>query len=542
MGGANMEYLKLIQSFHFIRAEWLWLLIPFSLLIYFNWKESEKKQQWLVKLPEHLRNALKVGDNSWIKALPLKLLYVACLLAIVVAAGPTWHKQASPFGEDQSQMIVVLDLSESMLAEDLMPSRLQRAKQKINQLIELRDQGSVSLIVYAGSAHIAMPLTRDKQVFKPLLDALNPEVMPREGKYAQYSLSLIEKMTSKQSITSTVVLFADAVNETAIKDFSSFFKTRSDQLLVIGMGDEQYAQQASYPYQPDTLKLLAKQANGDFIQASVDDKDIKRVNRKAQQQLIMSPESTMPWKDLGYPVIFVLAVFYALWFRKGWVVKWSVLLVVSSITLQPNTVQAQEFNFADIWLTKDQQGQLLFNKQEYLQAAGTFQSNSWKAYSYYLAGEYQLAQNYFLREDTLENKFAAGAALANQREYVAARAIYQSIYEQDPSYPGAKENMQLMQKIIDDIDMFTDSQSGNTERQSSRELGNKPQTSDGKEVEVEKEQLIEEKLTFDDLINDQQANEKWMRRVEGSLQQFLSAKFYYQLQEGKATQEYLADE
>lgn len=537
-----MELLNHIQYFHFIRAEWLWLFVPFTLLIYFNWKDNEKQQRWFVKLPVHLREALKVGEDTWVKQLPLKLLLLACCIAILIAAGPSWQKKPSPFGEDKSQLIVLLDLSESMLAEDIAPSRLKRAKQKINELVNLRDQGSVAMIVYAGSAHIAMPLTRDKQVFSPLLDSLNQDVMPREGKYAHYSLPLIKKITAKREATSTVVLFTDAVSETSIEQFSDYFNRYPTKLIVVGMGDEQYADLASYPYEVEMLKLLAKQTSAEFIETSIDDSDIKQVNKKVQQNLIMSPENSMPWKDSGYALIFILAALYSLWFRKGWVVKWSLILVVTSITMQPSSVQAQEFEFIDLWLTPDQQGQILFEKQQYADAAARFKSNSWKAYSYYLAGEYQLAQNYFLREDTLANKFAAGAALAQQREYVAARNVYQSIYKEDPSFPGAQENMLLMQKIIDDIEQFTESQSGNSEKQSSRELGNKPQTSDGQDVTVEREQLIEDKLTFDELINDKQANEKWMRRVEGKLDQFLTVKFYLQLEEGKATQEYTSHE
>ncbi|MDN3615932.1 hypothetical protein [Vibrio gallaecicus] len=89
-----------------------------------------------------------------------------------------------------------------------------------------------------------------------------------------------------------------------------------------------------------------------------------------------------------------------------------------------------------------------------------------------------------------------------------------------------------MEKIIKDIDQFTKSQANNNEQQSSRDLGDKPQTSEGLEQEVESKLLIKEVLTAEQILSNASANDKWMRAVQSDLSDFLTSKFYIQFEAG----------
>lgn len=182
---------QIVNEFHFIRPLWLLALIPLSIVIYLRWKQ-DSKNEWQQELPKHLRSVLTVNDVGWKKQLPLKLLAVSMLVAIVVCAGPTWEREASPFGEDKAALLIVLDNSESMLQKDLAPNRLERSKQKIRDLIVLRKGGKTGLVVFSGTSHLAMPLTKDNSVFAPFLAAIQPDIMPIEGKNAESALPLIE--------------------------------------------------------------------------------------------------------------------------------------------------------------------------------------------------------------------------------------------------------------------------------------------------------------------------------------------------------------
>ncbi|ANN28689.1 hypothetical protein FORC17_3626 [Vibrio vulnificus] len=160
----GMTVTPFFSQFHFLRPEWLLAFVPMLLLLWMRWRE-ESVPSWKAILPTHLRQVLTIGEHGWRKQLPLKLLVVNVTLAIIICAGPTWQRQASPFGEDKATLLVIMDNSDSMLQNDLPPSRLARSKQKIRDLLVARKGGSTGLVVFAGSAHVAMPVTQDSKVF-----------------------------------------------------------------------------------------------------------------------------------------------------------------------------------------------------------------------------------------------------------------------------------------------------------------------------------------------------------------------------------------
>ena len=212
-----------------------------------------------------------------------------------------------------------------------------------------------------------------------------------------------------------------------------------------------------------------------------------------------------------------------------------------SATYSPN-LYAAEFSLVDIWLTKDQQGALYYQDQEYQQAAQIFENEYWKATAYYQAGEYEVAQQFYMRSDTLQGQLGAAASLANQKEFVAARSLYREILEQYPDNQEALHNLKIVEDVIAYIDSFTKEQSKSNERQVSRENGDKPERSDGVKQQVEQDQVIQEVLSAEQILSDPGANEKWMKRVQSDLSSFISTKFALQYQQGVANQTEWKDE
>ncbi|MFA0226615.1 hypothetical protein AB4483_21360, partial [Vibrio splendidus] len=96
---------QFFTQFHFIRPLWLLAFIPMFFLLWVRWRE-ETKPTWKDILPAHLRDALTIGETGWRKQLPLKLLVVIVTIAIIICSGPTWQREASPFGEDKASMLV----------------------------------------------------------------------------------------------------------------------------------------------------------------------------------------------------------------------------------------------------------------------------------------------------------------------------------------------------------------------------------------------------------------------------------------------------
>ncbi|CAH7279106.1 TPR domain protein in aerotolerance operon [Vibrio chagasii] len=523
----------MMDNFHFIRPEWLLLIVPLVVVLIMNWRRNQKQNSWVTHLPKHLSDALRVGESSRVKHLPIILLSVICLAVIVIASGPSWYRQSSPFAEDTTPLVVVLDVSESMLQKDIAPSRLFRAKQKIAELIDLQGKGKTALVVYSGTAHLAMPLTQDIEVFMPLLEAIHPEVMPRAGKFAEYTLPVIDRLVP-ETANATILLVTDAVNQLAYRAYQEYFEVKGYQLLIYGVGNQEVL--SPLPLEVEALSKLAGSVRGEFVAFTKDSQDIKNLSGKITSFAELSADQAEPWFDASYPLVWMVLVPYLLWFRKGWLVQWCVVAsLFYSATYSPN-LYAAEFSLVDVWLTRDQQGALYFQDQEYHQAAQVFKNEYWKASAYYQAGEYELAQQFYMRSDTLQGRLGAAASLTNQKEFVAARSLYRDILDLYPNNKEALHNLKIVEDVIAYIDSFTKEQSKSNERQVSKENGDKPQRSDGVKQQVEQAQVIQEVLSAEQILNDPGANEKWMKRVQSDLSSFISTKFALQYQQGAANQ------
>ncbi|EIA1589598.1 VWA domain-containing protein [Vibrio parahaemolyticus] len=552
----SLSWTQFFTQFHFIRPLWLMALIPMFFLVWLRWRE-ESKPSWKDILPEHLRNALTIGERGWRKQLPLKLLMLIVLIAIVICAGPTWQRESSPFGEDKASLLVVLDNSDSMLQKDLPPSRLERSKQKVRDLLAARKGGKTGLVVFAGSAHVAMPVTQDSKVFDPFLAAITPEIMPVQGKLAEKALPLIDQQLQGQP-GSTVLLVSDGVNPTTIEQYQAYLSGKPYQLLILAAGNTDIV--SNNPMDLDSLQKLASQTNGRLVEVTVDNSDIEQLNRYVERNMQLNGESSMPWKDMGYQLLFPIAFIMMLWFRKGWLVQWCVIVMVSGTLLMPTSAMAENISVKaeqpqvvqkvttfdkvaqwwwDLWLTPDQQGQRLFNQQAYLEAAKHFVDPLRKGTAYYYASEFELAHSAFLemQNDPSEEVrdyglYNAASALARQREYLAARDLLKSLASKttlsESLRPDVEHNLKVIAGIVDEINQMSESQAG-TEQEASTELGDNPQTAEGADEQTSAELMIKETLSADDILGSQELADKWLKRVEADPKYFLRAKFQIQL-------------
>lgn len=549
----SLNLQQVITQFHFIRPMWLQAFIPMGLLLWLRWRE-DNQPSWKDVLPEHLRNVLTIGEKGWSKQLPLKLLMAIIAIAIVVCAGPTWQRQASPFGEDKASMLVLLDSSESMLEKDLPPSRLERAKYKVRDLLALRQGGSTGLVVYAGSAHVAMPMTQDTEVFEPILAAISPEIMPVEGKFAEQALPLTDQLLQGKP-GSTVLLVSDGVNPNTAEAFKAYFADKPYQLMILGAGNRDVVSDA--PADFDSLRQLASETGGRFISVTVDSSDIEQLNRSVERNMQLNGESSMPWQDMGYQLLLPIALVMLLWFRKGWLVQWCVVMTLSGSLLVVPAVKAETIVASkafttepvaevtawdktaqwwwDLWLTPDQQGQRLFNKGEYLEAAKHFVDPLRKGTAYYYGREYKLAHRAFLQMDSDFGLYNAASALARQREYLAARDLLRSLADKtslEPNLrPDVEHNLKVIADIVEEINRTSESQAGTTDGpEESFELSDdKPRTADGADEKTAAELMIKDTLNANEILGSDELADKWLRRVEADPKYFLRAKFQIQL-------------
>jgi Ca-activated chloride channel family protein len=213
-------------------------------------------------------------------------------------------------------MFVLLKVTPSMMAEDVPPSRLERAKQKLHDLLDLRQWGATGLIAYSGSAHLVMPLTRDGRIVNTMAEGLGPDTMPVEGDALVDAISLAGKLFNQPGRIGSVVVITDTVSPAQIAKFD-----QKDSQVQIPL---QFL--ALNPLGAPADKGLAEAANALDAQVSllsVDASDVRGISRQAEQDLksVLAEQSGERWKDSGYAFVPLIVLVSLMWARRGWTVQ-----------------------------------------------------------------------------------------------------------------------------------------------------------------------------------------------------------------------------
>lgn len=293
---------------HLLRPEWLLTIIPALIIWWLLYHSHDDRTAWKQVIAPHLLDHLMVDSNPRKRIRPIYLLLIMWILSAVALSGPSWRMEPSPFAEDTAGMFILLKVTPSMMAEDVQPTRLERAKQKISDLLAQRKGTATGLIVYSGSAHLVMPPTTDTRIIEIMLEGLLPETLPKEGDALNDALLLAEKLTTRAKRVGSVVVMADAVIAGAVKDDIPYhLPTQFLSVTAPGIPADQ------------GMKSTAKQLKASITMLSVDNSDVETVDARAESEIKagLSDQNGERRKDDGYlllPLIVLLALF---WSRKG---------------------------------------------------------------------------------------------------------------------------------------------------------------------------------------------------------------------------------
>ena len=177
-------------EFHWLRPEWLWAL-PFIVAITFVLvRRHLALGSWQNVVDPEL--APYVLSSTQVKGLGYRwwLILIGGILATLSLAGPSWNRVEQPVFRSEQAIVIALDLSRSMDAQDLKPSRLTRARLKILDILERRSAGQTALVVYSSNAFTVTPLTTDSDTVAALVNSLSTDIMPSRG---SYPLAAIDK-------------------------------------------------------------------------------------------------------------------------------------------------------------------------------------------------------------------------------------------------------------------------------------------------------------------------------------------------------------
>ncbi|HMN43328.1 MAG TPA: VWA domain-containing protein [Povalibacter sp.] len=328
------------MTFHFLRPAWL-LLLPAALLLSWLWRRRfDALAQWKALIDARLLPHLLIHPKPRLGLRPVDSISIAMALGALAAAGPTWEQEPPPFGQDLAPLMIAVDLSQSMNAIDVAPSRLERTKQKIQDLLKLRAGSRTGLIVYSGTAHLVLPPAEDTAVLELYLPTLQSTLMPKAGRAAADALDLAATLLAKEQTVGTVLFITDGFDTQQIDHFESFASGSDHQVLVLTVGtveggplrDERGNIRTDDSGRPlraaldqDSLEKLASDADLPIASLTLDDSDIEWVQRRAQHHLriIEEKNGALRWKEFGYWLCWPIVLLAALWFRRGWVVRWA---------------------------------------------------------------------------------------------------------------------------------------------------------------------------------------------------------------------------
>ena len=296
-----------LGDFHFIRPAWF-LLVPLVVLVW--WLERRLRDPlrgWRAVMDRELLAAMAVGINTRNHWRGMSIL-VAWLVALIAVAGPTWRPEPSPFADDPVPVMLVLRAGESMEQSDLLPTRMERARLKVADFSAARKGQPLGLVVYAGSAHLVLPPTRDTEVVATMAAEVNPDIMPKPGDDLASALRLGERTLG--DARGSIVVVSDTVaesNDGALADFHA----RSGvpiHFLAVARSDTP---------ELDSIRRAAEATKGEVTLMTADSTDVDSLVRQtARASASTAAGDGSRWAEAGWWLVPLLALFTLSTFRR----------------------------------------------------------------------------------------------------------------------------------------------------------------------------------------------------------------------------------
>ena len=577
------------MEFHFLRAGWI-LLIPISILLIFffkrrmltigNWEKLIDK-----RLLPYVMSRRQLSDNQY----KWWLISLISVLSIIALAGPTWERIEQPsFRTDQS-LVIALDLSRSMNAQDITPNRLTRAKLKILDILERRQGAQVALIVYSANAFTVTPLTSDTDTIIALINSIDTSIMPSRGSYPALAIDKGLQLLNQASVSNGEIILVTDGGITS-DSFSSAQKLRDEgyRLSALGIGSmngapipketggfitDNTGQITISRLEVDDLRDLVEIGGGSYTSITSNDQDIDTLLSEVYSAVRESDDSvtTDQWKEFGPWLLLIVVPFGSLLFRKGWV-------FVFLLTIMPidNSVYALDWN--DLWKTRDQQAKEAMESGDYDKAIELFEDSEWLAAAHYKAGNYRQSANGYNNNSNIDHLYNHANSLAKIGQFEEAIENYEKVIAEEPNAEDALYNLNLLKDLLsenqsseENNDDGQSSEEASTGEQSQQQNGDESEQSDNEgnsktgdsddesdanpnqklsneedieAIEKELERAAEENSNQEPQQEDnnesgiegrmaqeqQQAMEQWLRRIPDDPGGLLRRKFRYQYQ------------
>ena len=419
----------------FLRPWWLLALFALPLLVR-AWRARERRRSgWRDVVDPHLLPHLLEGEGGRGARAPWLALAVLAL-SILALAGPSWRQREQPLWQTRAPLVVALDLSSAILANDLPPSRLLQARAKIASLLEERAGGQVGLVAYADEAYTVAPLTDDAANVALFLDALAPDVMPVDGSHAADAISRSEQLLEQAGFSAgDILLLTNAAGNDAKSEAAKAARA-GYRVSVLGLGTSTGAAYrrsdgsiGHSELDAASLRALASAGNGRYAAAEAGGGDLRSLGvldpQQAGAMAAQGKKSTIGI-DGGYWLLPPLLLLVLLLFRRGGAFA---VLLACAFALPALPAHAAE---GTLWKRPDQQ------------AYSRIQQGN----NAYRKGDYAGAAKSYGAVPGAQGQYNYGNALAKQGDYEQAIAAYDRALELDPGMADAIANRKAVEAAL----------------------------------------------------------------------------------------------
>ncbi len=514
------ELMFVLENLHFIRADWFYAFIPLILYLIFTSKKTLSARNWSATIDQQLLPYVLTSSANKPHRYPLLLIFIAVSLCITALAGPVYKKLPQPVYREQSSLVILLDLSQSMNATDVKPSRLSRAKLELLDILKTRKTGQTALIVYAADAFVVTPLTDDNATIANLAPSLETSMMPAQGSNLSIALAkTFSLFTQAGIIKGDILVITDDIHqrdEDAIKKVTS----QGHRLSIFGTGTAQggpipldesqgggFLQDSKGAIvipklHTEKLQRYALSGSGLYMSLRADDSDIEKLTDLLQSKEVSrntrgQNANADTWQEEGHWLLLPLLFFAALWTRKGWLAA-ALPFAIIFIMATPKPVHAEYIDSKNLWSSQDQKAMKAFNAGDNETAARQFTLPEWKASAYYRDGDFESAAKALegtSHSDGYYNKANALAKLGKYKEAIEAydRALELNTTSEDVIYNREQVKLALEQQKKeesqqDDADKNDEQEKSDQESDDSENSESEDSSSDDSESQDKKKE------------------------------------------------------
>lgn len=461
-----------MADFHFLRPLWLLLLLAAIALPLVLRRFRQSDSGWSRVIPPQLLRPLisRSGAAGSQKRSPVLPAVAAIVVLAIALAGPSWRQAPTPLQQQNDSLVIVLDLSLSMLATDVEPNRLTVAKRKIRDILKAREGSLTALVVYAADAHVVTPLTDDSNTIEGMLDVLEPVIMPAAGNRTdlgiQRGLDLLEQGAPGKG---RLLLIADNVDERYRDRISDTLVDSRFGLSTLTVGTTEggpipLARQGFIRdngdivitrADPEAMTSLANRNGGDSHNLTITNEDIRALDLRpidsgdwedSKRDLTVNR-----WQDDGYWLLWLAAPLALIGWRRGAMIV--ILFALLPLTPRP----AMAFDWEALWSRQDQRAPELIKKDPE-HAAQILDDPQWRGSALYRSGEYETSAKAFANADTPNADYNRGNALARAGKLEEALKAYESALTKDPEHEDARFNRDLVKQLLEQQQNQSDGQ------------------------------------------------------------------------------------